>query len=68
MADDNKGVATETPKSKQIRELTDEVVKQRAFADPDLFQQAQEWKRQVLLLKQERTKLHQRYCGAAMQQ
>ena len=71
MADDNKGVATETPitpKSKQIRELTDEVVKQRAFADPELFQQAQEWKRQVLLLKQERARLHQRYCSAAMQQ
>ena len=68
MADDNKGVANETPKTTKIRELTDEVVKQRAFADPELFQQAQGWKRQVLLLKQERARLHQRYCGAAVQQ
>ena len=52
---------SDTPKSKQIRELSRELVQQRAFADPDLFKQAQEWKRQVLLLKEERARLHQKY-------
>lgn len=51
----------ETPKTKQIRELTGEIIKQHAFADPDLFKQAQEWKRQVQNLKEQRARLHQRF-------
>ena len=50
----------ETPKTKQIRELTSEINKQMAFADPHLFKQAQEWKRQLDKLKEQRSKLHQR--------
>ena len=50
----------ETPKTKQIRELTSEINKQMAYADPDLFKQAQEWKRQLDTLKEQRAKLHQR--------
>lgn len=52
--------SAETPKSRQIRELTNEVLQQKAFADPHLFQQAHEWKRQVQLMSTEHTRLHQR--------